>query len=506
MKSKLNDSPASASGGSMSRLGSDVGSDAGSDTGMYLSDSEGSDAGMRIPEEEEGQGVDTCPSAWHPGKDCGQWMSGLKDFSVQAQVLICNVYLNLRRLPSKVAATALGALSREGSAATRNFADKLAAALLGLSFHAARTVYNRVSDKWRPEQREPKKPSDSELPRAIAGSSKPSNFDLMKIRVREILAICHGGKPDSDYPLAMERLCLHGLQVGDTCTSRRFVEPVELLAATAARAEAARRLNCTSPSLGVRSDVAVIWDGVSIGARSFSRYETLYLVGAVFMDFSISTPGMSQGAPGASQERPLTTSCLLAGPSAGQKHTGQEQAALMLAEHPAALTTRVLKTRLAAIGSDGAAAKGGPDANHPSTGGSELMWDEVHRGKAPVVEWDVFHRVDLATSKAISDNKGALEVFDVARVLGQLFGNGDGRVIFRSAAAAIGIKHLRVPDQSGTRKVVALTRTVQRLLQSLPTYQAGLHACCGQAEGQDSNNEQKTRTFMLIYTRNKKSD
>ena len=45
-----------------------------------------------------------------------------------------------------------------------------------------------------------------------------------------------------------------------------------------------------------------------------------------------------------------------------------------------------------------------------------------------------------------------IQVFDVARVLGQLFGVGDGRVIFRASAAAIGAKHLRVPDQSGTRK------------------------------------------------------
>ena len=99
------------------------------------------------------------------------------------------------------------------------------------------------------------------------------------------------------------------------------------------------------------------------------------------------------------------------------------------------------------------------------------------------MEWDLFHRVDLGTTKAIAASSAALEVFDVARVLGQLFGVGDGRVIFRAAAAAIGAKHLRVPDQSGTRKVVALARTVERLLQSLKTYQAGLHARRGQAEG-----------------------
>ena len=83
----------------------------------------------------------------------------------------------------------------------------------------------------------------------------------------------------------------------------------------------------------------------------------------------------------------------------------------------------------------------------------------------------MFHRLELGTTKATADNKAVLGVCDVARALGQLFGTGDGRVIYRAAAATVGAKHLRVPDQGGTRKVVALTRTVEALLRSLKTYQ-----------------------------------
>ena len=171
---------------------------------------------------------------------------------------------------------------------------------------------------------------------------------------------------------------------------------------------------------------------------------------------------------------PLTTSRFLVGPSAGQQHRGPDQAALILktlAEHPAALSQKALQSRLAVVGSDGAATTGGPDSLHSSTKGSELIWAAVHPGLAPLAEWDLFHRIDLGTTKAIADNTAALEVFDVARALGQLCGTGDGRVIYRAAAATVGAKHLRVPDQGGTRKVVALTRTVEALLRSLKTYQ-----------------------------------
>lgn len=69
------------------------------------------------------------------------------------------------------------------------------------------------------------------------------------------------------------------------------------------------------------------------------------------------------------------------GPSAGQLHTGLEQVDLILgalAGHPAALTKAVLKTRLSAVGSDGAAANGGETSIHTSTKGSELIWKAVY--------------------------------------------------------------------------------------------------------------------------------
>ena len=46
--------------------------------------------------------------------------------------------------------------------------------------------------------------------------------------------------------------------------------------------------------------------------------------------------------------------------------------------------------------------------------------------KPHMVEWDLFHRIDIGASKAISDCAAALEIFDVARVMSYLLVWGMG--------------------------------------------------------------------------------
>ena len=92
----------------------------------------------------------------------------------------------------------------------------------------------------------------------------------------------------------------------------------------------------------------------------------------------------------------------------------------------------------------------------------------------------MFHRLDRAVAKAIETTPAAVAIFDLSRVIGSLFGVGDGRVILRSAADAIGERRFRVPDQGGTRKIVALANTVEHLLKMHRTLHAWLHARIGQ--------------------------
>ena len=65
--------------------------------------------------------------------------------------------------------------------------------------------------------------------------------------------------------------------------------------------------------------------------------------------------------------------------------------------------------------------------------------------------------------------------------MGSLFGVGDGRVILRSTAVEIGEPRYRVPDQGGTRKIVALGNTVEHLLKMHRTLHAAMHARIGQS-------------------------
>ena len=98
-------------------------------------------------------------------------------------------------------------------------------------------------------------------------------------------------------------------------------------------------------------------------------------------------------------------------------HTGTDQVDLILqglAGHAAHFTKPILAARLAVVGADGAGCAGG--GPHPSTGAAEKLWMAVHSSipsatvglqalpvqtPAPMTDWDLFHRIDNGTSKAI---------------------------------------------------------------------------------------------------------
>ncbi len=123
--------------------------------------------------------------------------------------------------------------------------------MFGLAVSTARTVYDRLSASWwRPAQPEPSEAPEAELQGAIPGGHELSEGTVMSLRVREISAICHSGRPDTDCTAALHRLGLQDIQVGKVGSnnaSHHSVEPVELLGATAAMAVAAARLHAVSP-------------------------------------------------------------------------------------------------------------------------------------------------------------------------------------------------------------------------------------------------------------------
>ena len=134
-------------------------------SGMDLGDSEqegelvGSISLPASSEEERGgdemmDGVDlemcsaqgaSCSNSWRPGVDCGLYITG-RDAppQVQAQVLMANVYLNLKRLPASIAKAVWSSLTPGAPCIVRNFADRLASKLMGISHSLSRKIHDRA--------------------------------------------------------------------------------------------------------------------------------------------------------------------------------------------------------------------------------------------------------------------------------------------------------------------------------------------------------------------------
>jgi len=105
-----------------------------------------------------------------------------------------------------------------------------------------------------------------------------------------------------------------------------------------------------------------------------------------------------------------------------------------LSRHPAGVDEKMMKRRLTAIGGDGAVIKGGASARHGSTNAGSCF-RKVARGEdEECIEWDPFHREDVARKRAFRASPLTTELFDVSACMSQLFGTGAGRIILRSAA------------------------------------------------------------------------
>ena len=194
----------------------------------------------------------------------------------------------------------------------------------------ARNIHDRVRDNnWIP--------IGAASVSTVALATEPQIQDrerralsALKVRVREAMSVAHWGEPDTAFERQMARLQLHGLDLGTKYRSHHLVQSVEHLAAVAARARTADALNRNLASLGIPSDLNLIFDGVSIGATSMSRHETLNVIGFSYM-------GVSSERRGRDGFLPVVQTRLLVAPSSGLKHAGDETVASVsqvLCEHP----------------------------------------------------------------------------------------------------------------------------------------------------------------------------
>ena len=143
-------------------------------------------------------------------------------------------------------------------------------------------------------------------------------------------------------------------------------------------------------------------------------------------------------------------------------------------------THRRFQASLVVVGGDGAVAKGGEDARLSSTKSADMFFRDIFP-TAPndLTWWDLFHRNEIAASRAFKRVELAVEVFDVATVMLQLFGIGQGRVLLRSVAASLGddeeyVKLARESEPSYTRPMAYSHRVCGSLIKNFRVHHAGL--------------------------------
>ena len=137
---------------------------------------------------------------------------------------------------------------------------------------------------------------------------------ILELLSREALAAAFEGHSDLAYKRSISRYRIAHVPVGDKYHSREFVKLVEELAMQLVRSCTADMLRTPMQGLGIPTDFALIWDGVSIGSRNFARNETLLMLA-------------SRGAH-PTTGRPYTR--LLAAPAMGLSHSGPDKTHLIL--------------------------------------------------------------------------------------------------------------------------------------------------------------------------------
>ena len=450
------------------------------------------------------------PSQWRVGEDCGVLLrrggrSNDSHINPQSRVLLTNLFVNLRTLPRGLARSILDHL-RPNLPKCGQVVDRVIAALCCVGVTLARDTYNKL-------RRAHFDPSLSSNPEVDCGASSgddaslrleasdasndaplcfrapDASHRLMMLHVREVLANAVLGRADVDYVRALSRYRLAGVQIGNKYCSRHFAVAVEHLACVGVRAITRDRLAGILPGLGIPSDLVVIFDGISIGSSSFSTHESLLATGVVAT--SPTTGGFQPH--------------LLGAPSQGSSHRGRPIAGTVftvLEDNPWAFDKATLRARVALFGGDGAVVLGGEERRGSSTGAAEIAWETCHPdSELNATDWDLFHRVEAAGSRAIKQSSMAQEVQAVSRVITSLFGVGLGRVLLRGAALQAGTTAHRSADGGGTRKAIHVDRVAKNIINNYQAYHAALQARLALVHGGDRSTSQTVKGLVAVGRR-----
>ena len=269
-----------------------------------------------ILEDEEGPKDDT---AWAPGLNVGRFIwrgnYGSASVSAQAQVVLANVFFGLQRLPRDLLRSFCSALLPMPETRCKSLHAKAAALLTQVHANTIRDLVKRLrKSNFKFDEGEVVQTVCAEsLPVPAPSFKYPERRDsarVMETLVTEVLAHACEGHSDEATKRCLARLAMHDVDIGDKYHSWQFFTLVESLASLYLQHQDATEIGTCLPGIGVPSHFSIIFDVISLGARSFARHESLIVT-------AISSVSASTGSIHAK---------LIGAPSLGQSHSGAQQA------------------------------------------------------------------------------------------------------------------------------------------------------------------------------------
>ena len=266
---------------------SDSGSDVGDDQMVMLgcqetaAGSEEADLDVQPGDDQDGlrcRGIDgadldvqyVSSRGWQLGWHVGSWGTG--NFTQQAQVLVTNLYVAVKNLPmtlrSQLRDYFLGRAQKffQKSMGKRvSPVLRVAGGLLGLSSSRVWRIVAQVRGNfWEPVP--PHQQSSTDITPA---PTEAARLDRVRLTlVRAALAVRTSSGPTNAFVMHLARLAVEGVDVGEKYHTKEFFSDVLFLSARCVQAYDAQELYEKLQGTGIRSDFALLLDGVPVGGVS----------------------------------------------------------------------------------------------------------------------------------------------------------------------------------------------------------------------------------------------
>ena len=392
-------------------------------------------------------------------------------------MVITNVVSNLAKFPTASLKKMTEWFPASGSEENENhysYPVRVASRLLGIPKSTVRYVVRAMERcNFQPAETAEKaratsnrKPAEEDNDLQDAPLKDDSYVDPSDMAMQNIVTVALGcaaeGRSGLEFEREMKRCRNLGVDCGNSLHGRKIFEESIFTAAMISRNINREEWSIPLGSLGIPSDVSLAVDGVSLGYGKCPRHDTLLVIVAVLVgpDGCLMTP-------------------LAASPTIGLgQHGGDALSDLTLSSIRPHFKLSDLKARLASISGDGAMVQGGEDSRHPSTKAAEKIFQRVYGFKqSALVDWDEFHRSDMAYSRAVGASKPMKEIYDMHAVLDSLFNIAEGKALFRFVAALLDDKKtLATIRGNSTRKVGHSVWLASHLVSSYQAISLGLHA------------------------------